>query len=160
MLRPATKKDLEDLYEIFMDESVNPSLSLDFMSLSLFRKEFDNILADGSLMVYETNGVVMGTCKISNYRHKQSHVACLEYTAIKPSYQGNGIGTAMLEGILQELKDEGIKRVELHVAELSGSSIEFFKKFGFTVEGKLKKYFARSNQDEYADSVLMAKIFE
>lgn len=60
--------------------------------------------------------------------------------AVHPDYQGKGIGKLLFKTLLQEteLKHPEIIRVELIARESNKRAIVFYKKLGFTIEGRLE----------------------
>lgn len=60
--------------------------------------------------------------------------------AVHPDYQGKGIGKLLFKTLLQEteLKHPEIIRVELIARESNKKAIEFYKKLGFIIEGRLE----------------------
>lgn len=61
--------------------------------------------------------------------------------AIDPSYQHQGYGSLILRFALQELKNEGIKKLSLEVRESNEQAQKFYKKFGFVKSHKRKSYY-------------------
>ncbi|AKB30017.1 Acetyltransferase [Methanosarcina siciliae T4/M] len=59
---------------------------------------------------------------------------------VRPDYQGKGIGKLLLGTLLQETisKHSEVMRVELLVRESNKRAIEFYKKLGFNIEGRLE----------------------
>ena len=68
----------------------------------------------------------------------------LNHFATDDSFKGQGIGTALLnsvdEIVLDKKGDRSVK-IEIHVSENEKDAVEFFKKFGYNVEGKVKSHF-------------------
>jgi len=60
---------------------------------------------------------------------------------VHPDYQDKGIGTLLFGTLMEKIEVEypGIVRVELIARESNEKAIEFYKKFGFRVEGRLEK---------------------
>ncbi len=60
--------------------------------------------------------------------------------AVHPDYQGKGIGKLLFRTLLQETesKHPEIMRVELIARESNKRAIEFYKKLGFNIEGRLE----------------------
>ncbi len=59
--------------------------------------------------------------------------------AIHPNFQGVGVGKALFTKFMQQVKEDrpDILRVELIARESNGKAIEFYKKLGFAVEGRM-----------------------
>jgi ribosomal-protein-alanine N-acetyltransferase len=63
--------------------------------------------------------------------------------AVKPGYQGSGIGTALLTGIECIAIQLGMEQLLLHTASENEVAGKFFHKASFTVIGKEKGYYPR-----------------
>lgn len=72
--------------------------------------------------------------------------------AIKPGWRKKGIGTKLVNFLINNLQKKGIKSVFLHVREKNKVAISFYKKLGFKIFKKIKNYY--SNDD---DALLMEK---
>ncbi len=98
---------------------------------------------------------IIGTLKLAgNRRFRVRHVAELSIAVLR-DFQGLGVGSGMMSEALNWAKEHGIIRVELTVVESNKRAIEFYKKFGFEIEGRLKSYAKLSTG--FVDAFLMAK---
>lgn len=98
---------------------------------------------------------VVGWCDVfpeSNPR--QSHRGGLGM-GILPKYRGHGIGSRLLEKVIQRAKEYGLEKIELNVYTSNIAAIGLYRKFGFEDEGVIKKY--RKLDGEYFDCLAMAK---
>jgi ribosomal protein S18 acetylase RimI-like enzyme len=68
------------------------------------------------------------------------------------------LGTQVMAEILNNLRDQGVTRLELLVVSDNRKAIEFYKKLGFEVEGVLKHFLKRAASDDYVDELAMALI--
>lgn len=59
------------------------------------------------------------------------------HTAVKPSYQRNGIGTQLVNAALEALKNIGIVKAALVVFDRNEEGNAFWEKQGFTTRGDL-----------------------
>lgn len=55
--------------------------------------------------------------------------------AISPSYRGQGIGTALMKALFDELKKRGISRVSLSVDPNNEAAVKLYRRFGFEDAG-------------------------
>ncbi|CAF1324945.1 unnamed protein product [Didymodactylos carnosus] len=156
MLRHGTHDDFDHLYPIYMAETVNPYLSFEIMSVEEFRPLFGELLKSGQLYVYEVDGMVAATCIVTRQERRCSHNAQLGTLATNPTMQRKGFGTSFLSQLIKLLQNEGIKRVELCVECDNLAAIHFYEKLGFQIEGTMKKYFKRRDQNHYVDEHIMA----
>uniref|UniRef100_A0A915DL78 N-terminal methionine N(alpha)-acetyltransferase NatE n=1 Tax=Ditylenchus dipsaci TaxID=166011 RepID=A0A915DL78_9BILA len=65
-----------------------------------------------------------------------------------PVMERYGIGTLLLQHVFELCKrDQQIKAVYLHVQTNNDSALDFYKKFGFSVNGTAEKYYKRIEPD-------------
>lgn len=143
-----------------MDPAVNPFLNVEPMTRDAWRPIFDELLKRGNLSVYEQDGTVIGLVELSRGRRRTGHAARLDNLAIRSAFQGRGWGTHLLQELISDLQRQGVKRIDLIVESDNTSAISLYQKLGFEIEGTLRKYFKRANQDQYVDDYLMAIIFD
>ena len=72
-----------------------------------------------------------------------------------PEFRGQGLGSKLMESVLEHAKHFGLEKVELHVYTSNTPAIALYKKFGFEQEGLIKKY--RKLDGQYFDSLAMGK---
>jgi putative acetyltransferase len=77
--------------------------------------------------------------------------------AVRDDRQGMGVGTALMEAAL-DLADNwlGLTRLELEVYTDNQAGIALYRKFGFEVEGTLRRFAFRGG--EYVDAYSMARL--
>ena len=87
---------------------------------------------------------------------RKRHSASLGMMVHK-DYQGMGVGTKLMEAAL-DIADNWmmLHRVELAVFVDNERAVELYKKFGFNIEGTMKKAGIRSG--EYVDEYMMARV--
>ena len=159
-MRKAKLDDIDDLYEIYMDESVNPYMAFDPSPRSEFASIFEELCLGGDLLVFEESNEIVGVCKIIRRKLRLRHVAYIGSLAVTSSKQGKGIGKRIMTQVLDMLQTEGFKRIELFVASDNIKTIGFFKSFGFEIEGTLRSFFSREGSDKYFNEHIMALLYE
>jgi len=85
------------------------------------------------------------------------HVGLLSI-GVQKSYQGLGLGSALLSHALLWAQAQGLKRVELNVFASNKAALGLYKKYGFVVEGQRKNYL-RHDENIFEDDFLMAAYF-
>lgn len=70
-------------------------------------------------------------------------------------YQRLGIASELLSAFLKKLKDESVKRVFLEVGVDNIAAKMLYKKYGFEVVGRRKKYYERS-MGSFIDAMIMS----
>lgn len=160
MRRLASETDLEQVYRIYMHESVIPFLGHDPMPLEAFRAVYQHLLGSGAFFVYEIEGRIAGFFKVTRLDGRARHVAMLGTLAIDPDRQGRGIGRAMMNEVLSMLRALGIRRVELQVEDDNTRARNFYGTLGFEQEGIQRKAYKRAHEDHYVDEIMMARLLE
>lgn len=77
---------------------------------------------------------------------------------IVPTYQGLGLGSALMDQALSWAQQNGLTRVELSVFAHNHKAIKLYKKYGFVIEG-IRKNFLRHQDSSFEDDIMMAKYF-
>lgn len=162
MLRIGSREDFEQLFEIFMSESNNRFLNFEIMDIVQFSHLLQEFMQSGQLYIEEEKGRVVAACFILHQKRRCDHVATVSTLAVHPEYQNKGVGKRFLKGLIQILKNQGKKRVDLMVEADNPKAMAFYEKLGFQREGILKKYFQRqdSGKNTYVDEYLYAIILE
>lgn len=78
---------------------------------------------------------------------------------VHDDYQNQGIGSKLMEAMLDLAENWlNLKRIELTVYTDNAPAIHLYEKYGFAIEGTMRKYAFRDGQ--YVDVHAMAKISE
>lgn len=162
MLRVGNKNDFDGLYDIYMHPTVNPYLSFEIMSKEEFVPIFDELYQSGILYIYENaDGQILSTCIVERLERRCIHTVCLSTLATNPEYHRQGIGTKFLRQLLDEIRqDKQIKRIELYAEDDNQIGLNFYKKFGFEEEGRMRKAIKRANDEHFVDELILAMIFD
>jgi len=75
---------------------------------------------------------------------EEAHLTIL---AIHPDFQRQGLGQMLLNHLLEEAIKKGLERATLEVSEHNQTALNLYKKFGFTVAGRRKKYYQATGAD-------------
>ena len=67
--------------------------------------------------------------------------------AIHPSWRKKGFATRLLTHSIEQLKHQDAMHFFLDVREGNQDAIELYRKFGFEVIGKRKRYYSETNED-------------
>ncbi|MNP52873.1 Spermidine N(1)-acetyltransferase [compost metagenome] len=73
--------------------------------------------------------------------------------AVHPRYQHEGIGTRLMEKMMDWAAEQGIKKLSLRVLSSNDRALKFYEKCGFEREGRLIKEFYVGGR--YVDDILM-----
>jgi RimJ/RimL family protein N-acetyltransferase len=101
---------------------------------------------------------LIGWCDVlANARPAMHHIGVLGIGVLN-SYRRMGVGTSLIERTLEAAKGKGLKRIELTVRTDNEPAKKLYEKFGFVVEGIVRKHLFHGG--EYRDSYLMAVLYE
>lgn len=126
----------EFLYEaIFIPDgfSAPPKSIIENEDLQMYVRDFGN-QRDDRCLVAECDGKIVGavwTRVMNDYGHIADGIPSLAMSLYK-EYRNKGIGTELLERILQLLRKEGYKQVSLSVQK-ANYAVRMYRKVGFKV---------------------------
>jgi putative acetyltransferase len=155
-IREFLESDLEQIYNIYFDKSVQPFMLFNPMSLSEFEKVWEGVLREKKVFVLEKNNKVLGFVGITMGVGMQSHIATISTYAVKPEKQGKGFGKKLLEFAIEKAMKKGATRITLYAETDNKKAIGFYKRMGFVEEGRIKRGMKRSTG--YIDEIVMAKL--
>lgn len=136
MIRNAVINDLEAIVEIY-NHAVKTNKStadIEPVEVSSRLKWFEeHDLNKYPIFVYEEDNKVIGWISLSPYRPGRK---AMRYTAevsyyIHEEHQGRGIGSRLLEYVIQECPKYEIKTLFSIILEINDASIGLMRKFGF-----------------------------
>lgn len=91
---------------------------------------------DELMLLAFCNGKHVGNCSLMSMGNYQRYAhRCSVAIALYQEYCGRGIGTVMLETVLQVAKELGYEQAELEVAASNKNAIALYEKMGFQVYG-------------------------
>lgn len=108
-------------------------------------------------LVAEVGGVVVGYVAVEHPTPLTSnrHVMQISGLAVDPKWQGNGVGRALMDAMLEQLRARDVGKATLRVLGWNRSAIALYRSCGFQPEGVLRAEFYLEGQ--YVDDVLMAR---
>jgi len=69
--------------------------------------------------------------------------------AVKDTHRKQGIGSALLEQFLREMRSDHITRVELEVRTSNQRALRFYQTCGFITKGMLPRFY-QNGEDAYS----------
>ena len=110
-------------------------------------------------LVAEANGKIIGfsRCEGSNLK-RMSHKVEFGICILK-EYWSLGIGKQLIETSIHWASENNIKKIVLSVIEINEKAMEWYKRYGFEVEGVLKKD-KRLEDGVYYSTIIMGKFLE
>lgn len=150
VIREAREDDLEDvaaLSRLVLQDTWEkyardyyPRRALDF-DLSVhnpdnYRKKLAN--PDVVYFVAVVDGKIVGVAMCGVWG--DSGLASLKWICVHPSYQRRGIGSLLMERIIDFCKRRGCHKITLYTMPVLRPAINFYLKFGFVPETLLRKH--------------------
>lgn len=136
---------------------IRGTLQLPFRSVAERRERWTSAPPGSHRLVAECDGRVVGMLGLHRMEAERvRHVANFGM-AVHDDYQGQGVGSALMDVAL-DLADRwlGILRIELEVYADNAPAVALYKKYGFEIEGTLRRYAFRDG--EYVDAYKMARL--
>ncbi len=108
------------------------------------------------LMLAWLEDEIIGMVNINGqFEDKRQHIGELGISVLKEFWQQK-IGSYLMEEMLAWFHEESeLVRLELYVNERNLPAIGLYQKFGFEIEGRLRKAL-QVDEDEYVDAVVMS----
>lgn len=160
MVRKATGGDFDFIYRLYMHPDVNLYLMYEIMDEDLFKPIFEELQRQEALYIYEENGKRAGMFKLIPDTYRSAHVVYLGGLAVDPACGGRGVGSRMMQEIIEYSGRQGFIRIELSVSVENERAVHVYTKAGFAKEGILKKYTYLAGENRYVDEIMMAYVAE
>jgi len=130
-IRKVQLSDLDEIYKIEQENFIH-CWSKEFIQFNIQLPEY---IRKFYVAVKENKIVGYIVCWLSD---KTAHIYNI---SIKKEVQNQGIGSCLLEYLLEELKKDGFKTVVLEVRKSNSKAINLYKKFGFAEVKVLPKFY-------------------
>ena len=116
-----------------------------------------NSLAEGAVHVVALHDQeVVGWCDLRPRTASTLRHSAVLGMGVVSTHRRRGIGARMLAMALEMAGEHGIRRAELIVRVDNAAAIALYRRFGFEVEGTLRRYMRVD--DIYHDALLMARL--
>lgn len=156
--RLASGRDIDSVYDLYMEETSNPYLTYDPMDRNAFRSIYAELLKSQTLYVVQADNEVIAVYRLIPKTDRQAHTIYLGGFTIKKELQGKGLGTQILVHIKNTAMQRNKTRIELTVDINNIAAIRSYKKIGFEIEGIVRKSYRLSSTNQYYDEYLMGLI--
>lgn len=153
---PVTEADFDLTHSIYMEDSINPYMSFEQISKPEYRECFELMSARDEFLFYLEDNVNLGIFTLIYGKWRRQHVATIGALAVFPEHQGKGVAGKMMAAVFLLLKERNISRLELIVESDNPKAIKLYQKLGFELEGTLRSYLKRDNDDEPVDDYAMS----
>ena len=157
-IRTADPSDAEAMLKCYTAPlAARNTLQIPYRSLESVREQLTKSGAGDHLLVAEIEGEVVGVIGLhTSSRPRVNHKAEVGMM-VHDDWKGKGVGAALMQAVI-ELADKwlNLTRIELTVFTDNESAIALYRKFGFEIEGTLRKYAFRDG--EFVDAFAMGRI--
>lgn len=157
MFKRLTEEDLLQMMEVFNSIIAEGSYfprNEGVPDLETARQWYhDHAKAGLFYLAAKVNGEFVGGATIEPKRGKESHIAVFGIY-LKQSFRNMGIGTRLVQKIIQIARSKGFEMIELSVFSSNQRALHLYNKFGFEEVGRIKNGIKFSD-GTYADEVLM-----
>lgn len=157
-IRKAGPSDAEAIWKCYTAPLVvRNTLQMPYRSLESVREQLTKSGEGDHILVAVIDGEVIGVIGLhTSSRPRVNHKGEIGMM-VRDDWQGKGVGVAMMRAVI-DLADKwlNLARIELTVFTDNEPAIALYRKFGFEIEGTLRKYAFRDG--EFVDAYVMARI--
>jgi len=82
------------------------------------------------MAVHRPTQKLAGLLTVTRVRPRTAHIP---QVGVGPSFQGLGVGTAMMDAAFRDLRDDGFDEITLTVTEANAGAVRLYKRLGFEV---------------------------
>jgi [ribosomal protein S18]-alanine N-acetyltransferase len=132
-----TADDLDAVLAIEEASFTNP------WTREMYLAELDNRGVSYCFLARTTDGHVIGFCSFWRVLD-ELHINNL---AVLPTLRGRGVGTALLDRVLEEGRALGARRATLEVRRSNEAARRLYERLGFTVAGVRRGYYSKPSED-------------
>jgi putative acetyltransferase len=158
VIRRAEPSDAEAIWRCFTTPLVvRNTLQTPYRSVESVREQLVKSGENDHSLLAVVDGEVVGMIGLYvRTRPRVRHIGDIGMM-VRDDWQGKGIGTALMQAVV-DLADKwlNLSRIELTVYTDNEAGIALYRKFGFEIEGTMRK--AAFRDGEYVDAHMMARI--
>jgi len=157
VFRPEQSADTEMLWKMFStlseksESNLLPPFTRERIESWTSNIDYNQVLAIVSVVEMENGQRIIGSASLKfNSQEPLTHKAEFGIT-IHADYQNIGIGTALLEHLVNVARIKKLTKIHLNVATTNDRAINLYNKTGFRIEGALvnESYVNGQYRDEY-----------
>jgi putative acetyltransferase len=157
-IRKAEPADAEAMWRCFTSPRVvRNTLQTPYRSVESVHEQLAKSGEGDHLLVAVVEGEVVGLIGLhTKTRPRVNHIGEIGML-VRDDWQGKGVGSAMMQAVV-DLADKwlNLTRLELTVYTDNEPAIALYRKFGFEIEGTMRKSAFRDG--EFVDAHMMARI--
>ena len=158
-LQPADAQAVLDYFDKIVNETDYLQIGIEGLQLSLTEEQaiLSQYLQDERRMyigAFTNEGTLVGALSFAaGNRRRTSHAGEFSLTVLQ-SFQGHGIGTALLQRLVNWATQVGIHRIGLEVRAENTRAIALYERCGFVTEGSISR--SMYSNGSFHDSIVMA----
>ena len=159
-IRAFQMDDWQAIVELWRQpEVIWGTLQMPYQSLDDLRRRLENPHERFHRLVAVTDsGRVIGILGLEVGHGRRAHTGYIGMM-VHSDFHNQGVGSALLEAVINlSEKWLNLTRLDLQVYTDNAAAIHLYQKFGFQIEGTLRRYAYRDG--EYVDSYTMARVRE
>jgi len=142
MIRKANSDDAYDITLIYNHYVENSTITFETSPVST--EEMANRIANTTekypYFVYKESGKVLGYCYVSSWKKKAAYNNTVESTVyIDKDFQGKGIGRALMNKLINDLKERSFHAVIACITIPNPSSVKLHEELGFRRVSEFKE---------------------
>ncbi|MCF6136130.1 GNAT family N-acetyltransferase [Pseudalkalibacillus berkeleyi] len=141
-IRHANKNDLSAMLEIYNEVVLNSPATFDLVEQSLESREqwFKQFDEQYPIIVAEQAEEILGYSCLTKFRPKPAYASTVEDSIyIKSKARGHGVGSMLLEKLINEAKKNNHHSIIAVIANDERSSVQLHEKFGYEKTGLIKE---------------------
>ncbi len=109
-------------------------------------------------IIGEVDGKAIGYGRLQAFGDRQNHSGWI-FLGVREAFQRRGIGSALLQSLLSTGDIlAGLQRIQLTVFSDNDVAIQLYRRFGFEIEGRHRRFLRRGT--EFVDAFTMARIVD
>ena len=160
-IRRAEPDDCSEISDMFKSPKVySGTLQVPYPSRDYWRRRLTENTESIYSVVGLIDGRIVGMVTVITFpdRPRRKHVGSVAI-CVHGDWQGKGVGGALMSAIV-DLADNwlNLTRLELEVYADNEAAIRLYERFGFEVEGTLRRHAFRNG--EYIDSIVMGRVLD
>jgi L-amino acid N-acyltransferase YncA len=141
-IRPALKKDLSAITEIYNDAALNTTATFHIKPKSFSEQEewFERHTGKYIVIVAVEGDVVVGWASLSPWSDRCAYSNTADIAVyIKDEFRGKGIGKKLIRELLKKGSENGLHTAIAKICSENQVSLNMFKKLGFDNVGTMKE---------------------
>lgn len=134
MIRPATKKDIPAILDIYAPYVLNTTITFEYTvpTLEEFTSRFESVTSQYPWLVWEEAGEILGYVYASAPYTRIAYAWCAEPSVyLKPEARGRGIGRKLYAALEEILSAQGYQILYTLITDENSDSLNFHAKMGY-----------------------------